>query len=212
MNVDPSRRGTNLKKNSGAERREFSGTIPIITSNNQPSNPQQPPATPSNPSIPYVKRTSKTWNNQPLVAEKPWLLREFPSGTQEHGRLLPWNEIPQGVWPPGVGLYGLFKKKHPANYIEIFQATSKLVRNQLSYLGNLGSAEWSWRIWNGLWHRFGFVMVGITWNRWNHNMYNMYNGQNTKHIGYDHPLWRIVCTGYLYIYIFICYTYNIIYI
>ena len=43
MNVDPSRRGNNLKQLlTGAERREFSGMIPVITSNNHPSNPQQP--------------------------------------------------------------------------------------------------------------------------------------------------------------------------
>ena len=58
-----------ILKLTGSKRREFSGMIPVITSNNHPSNPQQPPATPSNPQQPIhsLLSTSKKKVLYPLV-------------------------------------------------------------------------------------------------------------------------------------------------
>jgi len=62
--------GQSPKKLTGAKRGEFSGRIPVITSN------VIIPATPSNPSIPYVKRTSK--KNKPPFSSRHWRLRVGP--------------------------------------------------------------------------------------------------------------------------------------
>ena len=69
---------------TGAKRREFSGMIPVITSN------VIIPATPSNPQQPYVKRTSKVIGDW-LVGglEQEWIMTFHSVGNL----ILPFDEL-----------------------------------------------------------------------------------------------------------------------